>query len=436
MRHWRFCFEALKDISHKYKVSLFEGDSFKIFRELNEKYHIQNVYSHQETGLQHTFARDIALKKFFKDQNIIWKESISNGVFRGLENRNSWEKKWLTFMNSEIVEIPESKLCFKASNEFTISDELKNDLNKNDPKKLSGGEKFAHKMIRDFLDSKVNSYFYNISKPHESRYFCSRLSPYLAFGCISTRQVYQRCKSIRDNSTVNKRSLDQFTTRLRWQAHFIQKLEMQVDIEYQNLNSAFNGIREKKDKKKFKSWKNGSTGYPLIDAAMRCVKESGYLNFRLRATVVSFLTHHLWQPWQPGSYYLAKMFLDYEPGIHYSQFQMQAGTTGINTLRIYNPVKQSLDKDPEAKFIKKWVPELSKLPTALIHQPWNITPMEEALYDFSYGVDYPKRIINHESEARNARERLWKIKKTDKSKYQGLKILSRHVNSRGRLNKG
>ena len=143
--------------------------------------------------------------------------------------------------------------------------------------------------------------------------------------------------------------------------------------------------------------------------------------------MASFLTHLLWQPWQEGARYLARMFLDYEPGIHFPQFQMQAGTTGVNTIRVYNPVKQSLEKDKNANFIKKWVPELAHLPTQFIHEPWKMSPMEEMLHNFDYGKDYPKRIVDHEKAAKYAREKLWQTKKGEENKLHSLKILNKHT---------
>ena len=165
---------------------------------------------------------------------------------------------------------------------------------------------------------------------------------------------------------------------------------------------------------------------------MRCVRETGYLNFRMRAMVVSFLTHHLWLDWKEGSYYLAKQFLDFEPGIHFAQFQMQAGTTGINTIRIYNPVKQSLEHDPDAVFIKKWVKELEHLPKEFALEPWKLTPIEENEFGFTYGIDYPEKIVNTDETYRFANKTLWEIKKSSEAKENSEKILSKHVKQKSK----
>jgi deoxyribodipyrimidine photo-lyase len=422
IRHWQFVYQSLLKLRLKIPVSLFYGPAQDVFLRLMNEFEVKNIFSHQETGVMVTFKRDLELKSFFKSHQILWREFQHNAVIRGLKNRNTWDAAWIKTMSTPIQEIflDEKKIIeVESSLPKALVDKI--GVNSFD----EAGYDEAHSRLNLFLEEKVENYWKNISCPDKSRYHCSRLSAHLSWGNISIREIYQACRESRSRVN-NKVSLDQFMARLKWHCHFIQKLEMQPDIEWKNLNPAFDHLRQKENKEFLKAWKKGETGYPLIDAAMRCVKETGYLNFRLRSTVVSFLTHLLWQPWQAGARYLARQFLDYEPGIHFSQFQMQAGTTGINTIRIYNPIKQSLEKDKEAVFIKKWVPELRHLPVEFIHRPWEMTEMDQMLHQFSLGRDYPRPIVQFEEAYKKAQENLWREKKSTDARKHSQKILSTH----------
>ena len=203
---------------------------------------------------------------------------------------------------------------------------------------------------------------------------------------------------------------------------------MEDEMEFRHVNRGFEKIEYIKDADKLEAWKKGMTGYPMVDASMRSLIATGFLNFRMRAMLVSFLTHHLFMHWKEGSKWLAQQFLDFEPGIHFSQLQMQAGVTGINTLRIYNPIKQATDHDAEGNFIRKWVPEVSGLPTTLLHEPWALTSLEGGMYGFDLVRDYVEPVIPAAQLGKRARIELWGLRQDELVQREGKRILAKLTN--------
>lgn len=428
-RHWRFVHESIKEMDdtlgkYQTKVHCYYDEVISVLKTLSASYRIAHIYSYEETGLKVTYDRDKAVAKFCSSNQIDWIESQRDGVKRRRTNRHNWRKEWY-----QVMEEPEFNVDLDQLLPITVpnhQDQTPEVYRTYNPNFQKGGESIARRYLDSFIEERIKQYFFHISKPTEARVSCSRLSPYLAWGCLSMKQLYQAQKKA-INRNDYKRHYTQFASRLRWHCHFIQKFEMEDRMEFEDINRGYQSLDRPLDEGLVHRWKQGQTGIPMIDAAMRCVIKTGYLNFRMRSMLVSFLTHHLGQHWKYGAPWLAQQFLDFEPGIHYPQFQMQAGVTGINTIRIYNPVKQSLDHDPEAVFISKWLPELAKLPMQFRLQPWLMTPMDQQFYDFQLGKDYSLPLVNIQESGRLARDRIWKVKNSPHVKQESYRILKRHT---------
>ena len=448
-RHWLFTRQCLMDLRDSLQMLgaplvVRQGETLDVLSELHQTHLIAAVWAHEETGNDITYQRDRAVHGWTSENGVTFHEIPNNGVIRRLKNRDERLKIWNERMRQPIMPIPQqlSPVAGTDLGDIPQADEL--ELTDEGIQKIQpGGEQAAQDMLHTFLYERGPSYHSEMSSPVTAEASGSRLSTHLAYGTLSVRQVYvalrQRQSELKALPPADyaqlpgswKKALRAFESRLAWHDHFIQKLEDDPRIEYESFVPQYDTLRDNPDENpeaaiRWQAYTNGCTGYPMVDASIRYLRATGWINFRMRAMLVSFASYNLWIKWQWTDKFLARLFTDYEPGIHFSQTQMQSGTTGINTLRIYNPIKQGYDHDPEGVFIRKWVPELAELPLAHLHEPWTIPPMTALETGFEIGRDYPPPIVEHKSAVKRARGAVMELRRQPEVKATAEKVVQKH----------
>ena len=428
-RHYQFTCEALAALKLRLEarglsLSIAVGEAPQILAALHAKTPITRLLSHEECGNWQSFARDKAVRAFTKANGIIWDEFSQFGFERGHTTRRGWAKRWHDKMLSPLIAPPSSKYFIKLpSQDMPSAASLGLAPMDNQTIAKAGRDKAIYN-LNDFLSYRGRSYRSDLSSPLRSAHSGSHISAHLTYGNLSMKEVFQatiNAKNAKSGGDADKRfkqSLTSFSSRLHWHCHFMQKLEDEPQIEFRNFHPAYDGLRDDNPhSERLQRWQEGMTGYPMIDACMRSLIKTGWINFRMRAMLVSFASYHLWLDWRLPALHLARLFTDYEPGIHYSQCQMQSGTTGINALRIYNPIKQSQDQDPQGEFIRKYCPELRDIPTHMIHTPW-LLPARSG--------GYPLPIVDEKQARRKAATIMHELRKAQNHKRKAAEIEEKH----------
>ena len=441
------CLEELRSVLLKIGAVLHRecGEAVQILERIWTIQKFTHLWSHEETGNGLSYRRDLAVKAWCQTRKVEWTEFRQFGVVRRLKSREGWSDQWDALMHSSCIPniahvsgivLPKTSFSDSQKTQSWKHTSQAFSHTQDKPHRQRGGRKAALDLLSSFLNGRGAHYSKGMSSPLSAEKVCSRLSPHLVYGTLSIREIVHAIKNKREeieSLPIHLKpkgmpaALRSFESRLYWHCHFIQKLESQPSIEFENIHRGFDGMRETQfDASRFQAWRKGETGYPMIDACMRMLSQTGWINFRMRAMLASFSAYQLWLHWREPALHLAREFLDYEPGIHYSQIQMQSGVTGINTPRMYKPVKQARDQDPDGVFVKRWIPELRSVPHDWIFEPWLMPPSLQSRFGMVLDKDYPSPIVDHEVAAREAKQRLTVFRNASEFRATARTVFNRH----------
>jgi deoxyribodipyrimidine photo-lyase len=437
-QHYHFLLESLRDLYLEFKrrgglLRVVTGEAVDVLDKLYALQPFHTLYAHQETGNALSYARDRAVARWCRTHAIPWRQSQHFGVSRGLKDRDLWKDLWDQHVGQPCLPAPTSIACVALPwAEPALPTAAALGLDPSEPaQRQRGGRTLALDVLNSFLNDRSQQYRGGISSPLSAPTACSRLSAYLTFGCLSLREVVQattqHLQALSPAQTWHKKGLTAFISRLYWHCHFIQKLESEPEIEFQNMHRGYDGLRENDwNPAHFEALKAGQTGWPMVDACVAMLRETGWLNFRMRAMLVSTAAYPLWLDWRPVGHWLARQFLDYEPGIHWSQLQMQSGTTGINIPRIYNPIKQAQDHDPNGMFVRRWLPAMRRVPDTWLLEPWKMPHSLQEQHNVYVSKDLSVPIVELEASTRAAKQKLYALRAQDHVRATKREVVQKH----------
>jgi len=391
-------------------LDVIHGIETKIFKKLINSKPFNRIYWNKSCDINENIIEE-NVKKILNESNIIFKEfkaNLLNPVEKIKKDDGTpfkvfthyWKKAEQIYLKNN--DKYNSKI-FKNYNQNLTKDKNieaiypKKNWYKKFEKYWEPSEENAKKILNDFIKNSIEKYAINRDIP--SIEGTSKLSPYLKFGQISVHQIMQKCLEIK-NKKIGYRK---YINEIGWREFSHSLLHNFSTMQSNNLRKDFDNFKWNKNEKLLIKWKKGLTGYPIVDAGMRELYETGWMHNRVRMIVASFLVKHLRIHWLEGEKYFRDTLLDFNLANNVAGWQWVAGTgaDAAPYFRIFNPILQGEKFDAKGYYIKKWCPELKNIPDNFLHKPWEMPKELQNKINVIIGKNYPFPIVNHE-EARNS----------------------------------
>ncbi|PSB34322.1 cryptochrome/photolyase family protein [Stenomitos frigidus] len=398
------------------RLILRSGDPVNVLPQLIRETQADGIYAHIDFERIYGRVRDARLNHALAQENlkIRWFEPLATTP--DLIPYPDYRDLWFDDMNADMVPIP-AHVHVPTDVTSEPLPTLADVGHLPDSKPLPpAGTQAARTLLQNFLDEKTDRYYWQLSYP--SAEATTGLSPHIKFGAISIRECYKAAQQIKSSPDARvQRSRKQLIARLRWGSGFAQRFRYLPQLELRSLYSIFDDDSWSFDEDLYQAWQQGETGFPIVDAAARCLQATGgwkELNFRVRALYSSFLSNLLGMDWRYGALHFMRHLIDGDCPIDHYQWAMQSGVTHCvdkTWTRIYNPEQVAVDRcDPDGIFIKRWLPELKHLPPAALGAP---LPMK----------GYPARILDY----KQARKQRVKQLEQQRQRFLGLENVVPHL---------
>lgn len=413
-RRLPFLYEAVKNLKHSLQnlgvdLIIQYGQAKNIIPQLAHELKVECVYSNEDYEPL-AIQRDDYVKgalshiefKQYKDSVIFSKKEILTDSKQIYSVFTHYKNKWLKTVEpfyyksypcdkyySNLIKTSNPELSEEVSLESMGFDMTKNT-------QLIASEEKAKKIFLQFCQKKIKNYTDNRNYPSIDG--TSFLSVYLRFGLISIREIVAHLYQL-----GIKNGIDTWLSELIWREFYMQILFNYPHVATQSFKSEYIQLQWQNNQDLFQLWCEGKTGYPIVDAAMAQINQTGFMHNRLRMVVASFLTKDLLLDYKMGEAYFAEKLIDYELASNNGGWQWCA-STGCDAqpyFRIFNPASQSKNYDKDAQFIKKWLPELKNISSKYLHEPWEYEN-EIKNEGVILGIDYPKRMVKHDEARKKA----------------------------------
>ena len=415
--------ETLKKDLSDYKINLeiVKGDELEIFSKFNKKDKLSiywNKIYEPDVIAKGKKIRDLLIKneidyKYFKGnilnefQDITKNDGTPFKVFTPF-----WRNAEQIYLNQPPSKNYIVKKKIKKSSYFKKCIEPKDILpSKNWYKKFEKywkvSENDSKKILKNLIENKIKDY--GTARDIPSVDGTSKLSPYIKHGQIHVGSIWEKCNKIKSKGIGYRKYINE----LGWREFSHSLINYFPEFLKGNFRKEFDKFPWVKNEKFLKAWKKGMTGYPIVDAGMRELYETGWMHNRIRMVVGSFLVKHLRIDWVEGEKHFRNCLLDFNKANNVAQWQWVAGcgADAAPYFRIFNPILQGEKFDKNGDYVKKWVPELKNVPNKFIHKPWEMELRYQEVIKTIIGKDYPNPIVVHEKARAAALEAFQSLKK-------------------------